>query len=171
VRLNEAALIAESISALRALRLRALIVVDGGSSDGTHEFLLKQNDLTLISLPAVGLLSQRLAGIGAAQTDIVLLVDVDDKIEPAGFQAALAQLAGRSDLDGLQFHLSTPGRTYWERAWAAYFGVISVPQSRPVLLGRPCLAYAKNYHFGEGKRTDNIFAEDTWIHLQERELS
>jgi len=166
--LDEIDLIERSIEALTALSVDQVIVIDGGSTDGTYEYLTAQPDIEVEQVRGKGLLAQRLHGIRKAKSETVLFIDVDDEISPPAFSQPLNQLATEKDLDGLQFQLRTPLRTYWEAGWDAYFAVISSPGARVVLLGRPSLTWRHKLPNLTEDPPQGIFAEDTWIFYQER---
>lgn len=167
--LDEAEIIENSLESLLDLGLEEVIVVDGGSTDGTLSILQTKKKIRVLSLPNEGLLRQRIAGITSAKSDFVLLVDIDDRIEVRDLEENLAVLKEEPDLDGVQFRLRSPNRNFWERGWTTYFGILTRPGESVKLLGRPSLA--KTTNFANLRDTPvGIFGEDTWIHFQERGL-
>ena len=167
--LNEVKTISLSLANLGKLGLDEVIVVDGGSTDGTVDILRKSPKIRLLELHNEGLLRQRLAGISSAKSHFILLVDVDDTIEGKDLDQNLELLARESHLDGVQFRLKTPRGNSWERGWASYFEVLTPAGKRLKLLGRPSIARRANFlQFQEAP--PRVFGEDTWIHLQERNL-
>ena len=57
-----------------------VIIIDGGSNDGTFELLEKETSIVLRKLSGVGLLAQRLHGISLASNDLVFLFNADDDL-------------------------------------------------------------------------------------------
>ena len=164
--LNEADSLQESLDHLHRLALDEIVVVDGGSNDGTLDILHSDNRVKVLELSGEGLLRQRLAGIKAARNKYVLLIDVDDSIETSGLQLMLEVLNKRQSLDGVQFRLKAPNGNFWETGWTSYFGVLTPLGRRLKLLGRPSIAKRENFLlFDDPPR--GVFGEDTWIHLQE----
>lgn len=164
--LNEANSLQESLDHLHRLALDEIVVVDGGSTDGTLDILHRDNRLKILELSAEGLLRQRLAGIRSARNKYVLLIDVDDSIETSGLQLMLEVLKKRQSLDGVQFRLKAPNGNFWERGWSSYFSVLTPMGKQLKLLGRPSIAKRENFLlFDDPPR--GVFGEDTWIHLQE----
>ena len=164
--LNEANSLQECLDHLHQLALDEIVVVDGGSIDGTLEILHSDEEVKVLELPGEGLLRQRLAGIKSARNKYVLLIDVDDSIETSGLQLMLEVLKKQQSLDGVQFRLKAPNGNFWERGWSSYFSVLTPMGKRLKLLGRPSIAKRENFLlFDDPPR--GVFGEDTWIHLQE----
>ena len=167
--LDEAEIIEDSLESLLNLGLKEVIVVDGGSTDGTLSILKTKKKIRVLSLPNQGLLRQRIAGIASAKSAFVLLVDADDKIEVKELEENLAILKKEPSLDGVQFRLRSPNRNFWERGWTTYFGILTRPGESIKLLGRPSIAKTTNFA-NLPDAPVNIFGEDTWIHFQEKGL-
>jgi rSAM/selenodomain-associated transferase 2 len=93
--LNEAAGIAACLGALAPLRARGheVIVVDGGSTDGTPRLAAPLADRVLAS-PA-GRARQMNAGAAAAASEALLFLHADTALPPEADRAALAALAAR----------------------------------------------------------------------------
>jgi hypothetical protein len=168
--LNEIELIKSSLAGLQKLPIDEIVVVDGGSTDGTWEYLLSLNRIRLISIAQGGLLRQRLSGIVEARNEVILLVDVDDQISKSAYHSAFQDLTREPKLDGVQLTYTSPNQNYWERGWSAYWEVIARPGQEVKLLGRPSLAYRSAF-LQLKPPSENIFGEDTWIHLQEKDLA
>lgn len=164
--LNEATSVEECLDNLHRLELDEIVVVDGGSADGTVEILHSDEQVNVLELPGEGLLRQRIAGIKFTRNKYVLLIDVDDSIEPNGLELMLEMLKKQPSLDGLQFRLKAPNGNFWETGWSSYFRVLTPLGRKLKLLGRPSIAKRENFLlFDDPPR--GIFSDDTWIHHQE----
>lgn len=64
-----------------------IIVVDGGSTDGTLEALYKRNDIKLLNGPDAGVYDAFNKGIACATGDVIGLLNSDDRYEPDTFKA------------------------------------------------------------------------------------
>jgi glycosyltransferase involved in cell wall biosynthesis len=64
-----------------------IIVVDGGSTDGTLEALREQRDIKLLNGPDAGVYDAFNKGIACATGDIVGILNSDDSYEPGTFDA------------------------------------------------------------------------------------
>lgn len=91
--LNEAAQIAATLETLQPLRVQGheIIVVDGGSNDGTPEHVQALCD-RLVSAPR-GRARQMNAGAQAAQGDVLWFLHADTRASAAAANALLAALA------------------------------------------------------------------------------
>lgn len=163
--LNASELVVSSLSSLRSMEPNEIIFVDGGSDDGTLDFLRSESGVKLIEMPGEGVASRLFAGAEQARNEHVLLLCDDDVISPKDVEAMLLELENRPELDGLQFRLSTPADNYWERGWNTYFSIITRPGKKILILGRPCVA--KRTNFLGFRNPPDAFGDDTWIHLQE----
>lgn len=107
--LNEAAGIAAALAALQPLRGRGhdVIVVDGGSGDGTPELARPLADCVLAA-PA-GRASQMNAGVAAARGDIVLFLHADTRLPADADRAVREGLAVTRRLWG-RFDVRIAGR-------------------------------------------------------------
>ena len=68
------------------------IIVDGGSTDGTLEFLQKQKDIRLIGGPDKGMYDALNKGMAAARGRIVGHLNADEQYDRAGLAQALEKL-------------------------------------------------------------------------------
>ena len=87
--LNEAAGLGATLAALAPLRRAGheVIVVDGGSDDGTADIARPLADVVLVT--ARGRATQMNAGAGVATGDVLLFLHADTRL-PAGAVAAIA---------------------------------------------------------------------------------
>ena len=77
-----------------------LIVVDGGSTDGTLELLQKQNDIRLIGGPDKGMYDALNKGMAAARGRILGHLNADEHYDRAGLNHAIERLK-ESDADAV----------------------------------------------------------------------
>jgi rSAM/selenodomain-associated transferase 2 len=96
--LNEAAGIVAALQALAPLRGRGheVIVVDGGSADGTPELARPHCDRVLAS--ARGRATQMNAGARAASGDVLVFLHADTRLPPDPEKAILDHVWGRFDV-------------------------------------------------------------------------
>jgi rSAM/selenodomain-associated transferase 2 len=109
--LNEAGGIAQTLSRVRQAGECQLIIVDGGSSDGTLDLARSHADMALCS--AQGRARQMNAGAEVATGDVVLFLHADT-ILPHGFPTFLDRaLADRQVVGGrFDVRLDAPGRPF-----------------------------------------------------------
>jgi len=74
-----------------------IIVVDGGSTDGTIEEIAAQPNVRLIRGPDRGVYDAFNKGIGQADGDIVGILNSDDLYEPSAFAAVAAAFSANPD--------------------------------------------------------------------------
>ncbi len=138
-----------------------VIVVDGGSTDGTRDLVRRLlPEACLLSAGKVGLLRQRLLGIAKATCQSVLMVNVDDALSAATVDQLVRSGIPRG-VDGIQLSIRAMGVGFWSRAWTQYFR-IAMPEGKLVsLLGVPALA--RKSLFQDVYPPDGILHEDTWL--------
>jgi rSAM/selenodomain-associated transferase 2 len=95
--LNEAASIADQISATRQLGASEIIVVDGGSADGTREFATGA-DIVLASEP--GRAKQQNAGAVASRGDVLLFLHADCRLPAGAFESMRAAFQDERTVGG-----------------------------------------------------------------------
>jgi len=143
--LNEAENIVECLESLEEQVTDEILLVDGGSTDGTVDLALATNPaIRVLSLPNEGLLRQRLAGIAAVTTELVLLMDADDRLLPGSVRENVEMLV-RLDLDGCQFTFNPDLRNRWTRAWSALLSTAHTPGDSVPMLGRPSVSRRSIY--------------------------
>jgi glycosyltransferase involved in cell wall biosynthesis len=109
--LNRLSMLKEAVESVRRQAYTPVehIIVDGGSTDGTREWVKEQSDLTFVPPPDKGVYDAMNKGIAAARGDVVGLLNSDDFYEPGTFAAVAdcfaqnphaSAVAGRSRLLG-----------------------------------------------------------------------
>ena len=142
-----------------------IIIVDGGSTDGTWEFISQLEGVNAIQLKGSGLLSQRLYGIGMSSTKLVFLYNADDQLCSINMLNLKEELYSEN-LDGLALSLKSVADGSISSAWwDEYFSIISQSALKSSVLGRPCLT--KKKLFDGLVCSENIFNEDTWLRYQQ----
>jgi rSAM/selenodomain-associated transferase 2 len=109
--LDEAAGLAGTLMRAREPGVAEIIVVDGGSTDGTPDVARPLADV-LLAAPR-GRAVQMNAGAAAARGDVLLFLHADTRL-PAGFAAAIARALASADAVGGRFDvaLDAPGWIY-----------------------------------------------------------
>lgn len=115
--LNEAATIGETIRALRRQHPAEIIVVDGGSNDGTAT-LAREADLVLTAPP--GRARQMNAGAALARGDILLFLHADCALADGALLAAGCLLQSSRAIAGcFTMRVQHPGWLYRAIDWCA----------------------------------------------------
>jgi rSAM/selenodomain-associated transferase 2 len=107
--LNEAATIAETLARLREPEVLEILVVDGGSRDGTVDVARRLAD-RVISTRA-GRARQMNSGAGVARGDLFLFLHADTR-PPRGFAAAIVEACGSTIGGRFDVELDAPGVAY-----------------------------------------------------------
>jgi glycosyltransferase involved in cell wall biosynthesis len=136
--LNEAANIVECLASVQANDPEDVLVIDGGSSDGTIE-LARAAGVRVLEAGPVGLARQRRLGYLDSPCPLTAFVDADDRLKPGW----LATMVGELEAGGyaaLQSLLRVPGpHTFWTAGWDAYFQETVRPTPDTIMVGRPAL--------------------------------
>jgi glycosyltransferase involved in cell wall biosynthesis len=74
------------------------LIVDGGSTDGTGDWVAAQVDLTLLPGPDRGVYDAMNKGISAARGEIIGLLNSDDFYEPGAFAAVASAFCAHPEL-------------------------------------------------------------------------
>jgi glycosyltransferase involved in cell wall biosynthesis len=101
--LNRKRMLLAALESVRAQNWSAvdIIVVDGGSTDGTLEALQCQPDVRLVEGPDRGVYDALNKGINLARGDIVGLLNSDDSFEPGAFAAVAQAFAAAPSADAV----------------------------------------------------------------------
>ena len=110
----------DCLDSVLANRPDEVIVVDGGSADGTLD-AARRRGLRVVTHEGSGPASARMAGAARARNDVVVLLDVD-VVLPDGALARWYDEFRVRDLAGLQAGLAPEslGRRYWGRSLAEH---------------------------------------------------
>ena len=108
--LNEAGRIAELIASTRQIGECEIIVVDGGSDDGTHERAASA-DIVLTSEP--GRAKQQNAGAAASRGEVLLFLHADCQLSAGAFEAIRAAMQDERTVGGcFEQHIEADGWLY-----------------------------------------------------------
>jgi glycosyltransferase involved in cell wall biosynthesis len=93
--LDRLAMLREAVESVRRQDVPVFehIIVDGGSRDGTRDWVEAQPDLTYLPPPDSGVYDAMNKGIFAARGDVIGLLNSDDLYEPDALAAAVAGFA------------------------------------------------------------------------------
>jgi glycosyltransferase involved in cell wall biosynthesis len=159
--LNEIDNIEDLMETLKSNHPTEIIVVDGGSVDGTLDLISNYPEVRLFSLKNRGLLAQRLLGVKESLTEVIVFVDADDRFKEGEIDRLFLEFI-KSGADGMQMRLRAfMPFTYWERGWDVYFKIITNPNKILPILGRPCVTFRK--YFNNIDSVDGVFCEDTYL--------
>ena len=115
-----AGFVEDCLDSVLASRPDEVIVVDGGSSDGTVD-AVRRRGLRVVTHEGSGPAAARMVGATLARNDVVVLLDVD-VVLPGGALARWYDEFRARDLAGLQADLAPEslGRRYWGRSLAEH---------------------------------------------------
>jgi glycosyltransferase involved in cell wall biosynthesis len=117
---NAAATLGRCLESVRRQAYKAVevLVVDGGSCDGTQEVAAAYG-ATVVEVKG-GLLAARIAGAQMARGEYVLLLDADQVLAPGVLERAVA-MAEEGGYDMLVLEeVSLPPRNFWQKLFAAH---------------------------------------------------
>jgi rSAM/selenodomain-associated transferase 2 len=103
---NEAQLLPEKLTSLKALNTDELIFIDGGSTDGTKQLLEASGVLWFTG--AKGRAAQMNVGAGKCKSDVVLFVHIDTEIDENNI-SAIRTVMCQSDKVGGRFDICLSG--------------------------------------------------------------
>src|SRR5437867_11323664 len=106
-----------------------VIVVDGGSTDGTFETLQQATDVTALSDPGANIARGRNVAIRAAAHDVVAVTDADCVLEPDWLEHILAPLERGADVAAGSY------RPMAESFWQVCAAAVSIPEPEEVRPG------------------------------------
>jgi glycosyltransferase involved in cell wall biosynthesis len=94
------------LEALASVRIQAwpdveIIIVDGGSTDGTQELIAQMPGVRLIPGPDRGVYDALNKGIAVASGDVVGLLNSDDQYEPGTFSAVMQAFKAHPGADAI----------------------------------------------------------------------
>jgi rSAM/selenodomain-associated transferase 2 len=177
--LNEAANIAASVERAGALQPAEIIVVDGGSDDGTCEAASAAN--RVIVAPR-GRASQQNAGAAASCGDTLLFQHADCWLEPGSLEQIAAKLADERcvggcfqqtiDAEGWRYRWLERGNALRVRLWGLAYGDQGIFVRREVfnrLGGFPSLALMEDLFFMKWlRREGRVALLDGPLHVSAR---
>jgi len=155
--LNSIASIEECLLSLRAAEVGQVVVVDGGSVDGTLTVARAQADLVL-SDPGQGLSVARNTGVRASQGALILNMGSDNVIAKLELEKMITWLV-RTDSQGVSSRTVVEGSSYVARGMNAWRAGRFQPGPASVI-GTPTLlrrALLEQEPFDEGRR----FSDDS----------
>jgi glycosyltransferase involved in cell wall biosynthesis len=117
---NHAHFLADALSSVHSQQPApdSVIVVDDGSSDNPETIVDRFPGTRLVRQPNRGLAAARNAGLTTLDTDYVLFLDADDRLEPRGIEAALRCFARQPECGfvyGGHRYIDRDGRAIGER--------------------------------------------------------
>ncbi|MCA1727289.1 MAG: glycosyltransferase [Actinobacteria bacterium] len=104
-----------------------VVIVDGGSADGTLHWLEREPSITVISEPGANISMGRNAAIRAAAHDVIAVTDADCILSPDWLERILAPLEDDSADVAMGFYRPAP-RSFFEACAAA----VSLPEAHEV---------------------------------------
>ena len=136
--LNEAANIEACLEAVRVTDPEDILVIDGGSTDGTAA-LARAAGARVIDAGPIGLARQRKLGYLDSPCPLTAFVDADDRLEP-GWLATMVGELEEGGYAALQSLLRVPKpHNFWTAGWDSYFQEAVRPTADTIMVGRPAL--------------------------------
>lgn len=101
--LNRLDMLKEAVASVRAQSVGQIehLIADGGSTDGTLEWVMRQPDLTLLAGPDRGVYDAWNRSIALAKGDVIGLLNSDDLYFPDAISRALCRLAREPQTDAV----------------------------------------------------------------------
>lgn len=147
-----------------------IIIVDGGSNDGTIEALKEIKNINLIVEPNTGRLFRTLIGIKKAKNQICLIFVADDDFSCIDINLLGNELI-KSKTQGLNIMKKhRENCSYLEKWWNAYTEIVNSSYTKTNLMGRPCITY-KKYHEKISVPKIDFAADDTFLAKEYEKLS
>ncbi len=141
--LNELSNIRECLESVQANGPQEIVVIDGGSTDGTVE-IAREMGARVITPGKLGLGPSRKLGYMSAATKYVAFVDADDRI-PATWLEDLIHELDFGSYSALQSSLRAANLdSWWGRGWNQYFIESVRPTPDTNMVGRPALFVAND---------------------------
>jgi rSAM/selenodomain-associated transferase 2 len=179
--LNEAAGIAEAIVRARAVQPAEVIVVDGGSTDGTLN-LARQAGADACLTSERGRANQQNNGAAASRGDVLLFLHADCWLEPGSLAAIDVVLRDpafvggcfqqRIDADGLRYRWLERGDALRVKLWTLAYGDQGIFVRKSVfdrLGGFPPLRFMEDLFFMKRLRREGRFVLlDERLHVSAR---
>lgn len=136
--LNEADNIEACLEAVRVTDPQDILVIDGGSTDGTAD-LARAAGARVIDAGRIGLARQRRLGYLDSPCPMTAFVDADDRLEP-GWLATMVGELEEGGYAALQSLLRVPKPlNFWTAGWDSYFQEAVRPTADTIMVGRPAL--------------------------------
>lgn len=136
--LNEAGNIADCLETVLRNEPDDIVVIDGGSTDGTLD-IVREAGVRMIEAGPIGLARQRRLGYLDSPLPLTAFVDADDRLEEGWLATMVKELEG-GDYAALQSLLRVPPpHDFWTGGWDAYFRQTVRPTADTIMVGRPAL--------------------------------
>lgn len=162
---------------LRSIRAQSripdeIVIVDGGSTDGTLDVLRAEPGIVLIEEPGANISRGRNLAIAAASNDVLAASDADCVLEPDWLQRLLGHMEQGADIS-MGFYLPMTN-TFFERCMAAVNlptaadevdGATFMPSARSVAFTRAAIEAAGGYPEWLA------IGEDMWVNHRWRQLA
>lgn len=150
-------------SNIKVMENHQVIVLDGGSNDGTIEALKKIENIDLIVEPNTGRLYRTLIGIKKAKNQICLIFVADDDFIGVDINLLASELIN-SKTQGLNImKRHRENYSYLEKWWIAYTDIVNSSYSNTRILGRPCITYKKLHENIDNVPKHDFAGDDTYL--------